>query len=414
MFKFFSRLGPGIVFAAMAIGVSHLVQSTRAGAEYGLSLLAVVVLASLFKYPLFRFAVQYSAITGKSLLGVYTQTGRFAKWVLILSVLLDMFVSTAAVALLTAGVIKYVLGINIANTLVVLLVFLSLCTLLIASGYGLFEKFSKIMVFVFTFLCLVTVAIIIPDGFKAPVSLFPNIEITTGFLLFLVAMAGWMPNPPSASFFLSAWSAHKHSPTNCPKKAKQNVKDILFDINTGYAITILIAICFVVIGAVLIYSQGAVLGQQSPMVFAQYLIELFTNTIGAWIFPIIGTTAIVVMVSTQFALMDGSPRMLSLVFTKDKGSKHLYVAFLVLQISGVMLIIHFFTSSFKTFIDFATSISFLTAPFIAIINHKAMLGSEIPLEQRPSKLLQTWSVIGVISMFLAGGYFIFSKLFMSV
>jgi Mn2+/Fe2+ NRAMP family transporter len=71
-------------------------------------------------------------------------------------------------------------------------------------------------------------------------------------------------------------------------------------------------------------------------------------------------------------------------------------------------------SSFKTFINFATSISFLTAPFIAIINHKAMLSPEIPLEQRPSKFLQTWSVIGVISMFLAGGYFIFSKLFMSV
>jgi len=412
MFKFFNRLGPGIVFAAMAIGVSHLVQSTRAGAEYGLSLLAVVILASLLKYPLFRFAVQYSAITGKSLLGVYQQTGPFAKWVLIFSVLLDMFVSTAAVALLTAGVIKYVLGLSMANIWVVLLVFISLCGLLIASGYGLFEKFSKVMVFVFTFLCLVTVAIIIPDSFKAPVSLFPNIEMTSGFLLFLVAMAGWMPNPPSASFFLSAWSAHKHSPTNCPKTAKQNIKNILFDINTGYAITIFIAICFVVIGAVLIYSKGAVLGQQSPMMFAKYLIELFTSTIGAWVFPIIGTTAIVVMVSTQFALMDGSPRMLSRVFTKDEGSKHLYIAFLVMQIVGVMLIIHFFASSFKSFIDFATSVSFMTAPFIAIINHKAMLSSDIPLEHRPSIFLQTWSVIGVISMFLAGGYFIYSKIFM--
>ncbi|MEJ2913221.1 NRAMP family divalent metal transporter [Pseudoalteromonas sp. C12FD-1] len=412
MFKFFNRLGPGIVFAAMAIGVSHLVQSTRAGAEYGLSLLAVVVLASLLKYPLFRFAVQYSAITGKSLLGVYQQTGPFAKWVLIFSVLLDMFVSTAAVALLTAGVIKYVLGLSMANIWVVLLVFISLCGLLIASGYGLFEKFSKVMVFVFTFLCLVTVAIIIPDGFKAPVSLFPNIEMTSGFLLFLVAMAGWMPNPPSASFFLSAWSAHKHSPTNCSKMAKQNVKNILFDINTGYAITIFIAICFVAIGAILIYSKGAVIGQQSPMMFAKYLIELFTSTIGAWVFPIIGTTAIVVMVSTQFALMDGSPRMLSRVFTKDEGSKHLYITFLMMQIVGVILIIHFFASSFKSFIDFATSVSFMTAPFIAIINHKAMLSSDIPLDHRPSKLLQIWSVIGVISMFLAAGYFIYSKILM--
>ena len=32
-------LGPGILFASTAIGVSHLVQSTRAGADYGFSLL---------------------------------------------------------------------------------------------------------------------------------------------------------------------------------------------------------------------------------------------------------------------------------------------------------------------------------------------------------------------------------------
>ena len=32
-------LGPGILFASTAIGVSHLVQSTRAGAKYGFGLL---------------------------------------------------------------------------------------------------------------------------------------------------------------------------------------------------------------------------------------------------------------------------------------------------------------------------------------------------------------------------------------
>ena len=34
----FSSLGPGLLFVGAAIGVSHLVQSTRAGAEFGFGL----------------------------------------------------------------------------------------------------------------------------------------------------------------------------------------------------------------------------------------------------------------------------------------------------------------------------------------------------------------------------------------
>ena len=33
------KLGPGLLFAGAAIGVSHLVQSTRAGADFGWGLL---------------------------------------------------------------------------------------------------------------------------------------------------------------------------------------------------------------------------------------------------------------------------------------------------------------------------------------------------------------------------------------
>ena len=49
--SFLLAFGPGILFAATAVGVSHLVQSTRAGAVYGFSLVWVVLLANFFKYP---------------------------------------------------------------------------------------------------------------------------------------------------------------------------------------------------------------------------------------------------------------------------------------------------------------------------------------------------------------------------
>ena len=41
---FLQTLGPGLLFAGAAIGVSHLVQSTKAGAEFGFGLFGLYYL----------------------------------------------------------------------------------------------------------------------------------------------------------------------------------------------------------------------------------------------------------------------------------------------------------------------------------------------------------------------------------
>ena len=67
--------GPGIMFASTAIGVSHLVQSTRAGAEFGFGLVAIVLLANILKYPFFEFSSRYANATGTSLIDGYKKHG---------------------------------------------------------------------------------------------------------------------------------------------------------------------------------------------------------------------------------------------------------------------------------------------------------------------------------------------------
>ena len=69
------NLGPGLLFAGAAIGVSHLVQSTRAGADFGLGLLWALLLVNLFKYPFFQFGPRYASATGESLLDGYKKMG---------------------------------------------------------------------------------------------------------------------------------------------------------------------------------------------------------------------------------------------------------------------------------------------------------------------------------------------------
>ena len=67
----YKMLGPGLLYAGAAIGVSHLVQSTRAGAEFGYGLIWAVLLANFLKYPFFEIGQRYAASTGKSLLDGY-------------------------------------------------------------------------------------------------------------------------------------------------------------------------------------------------------------------------------------------------------------------------------------------------------------------------------------------------------
>lgn len=69
-------MGPGILMASAAVGGSHIVASTQAGAIYGWQLALIIILANLFKYPFFRFGVQYTLSSNKTLLEGYQEKGK--------------------------------------------------------------------------------------------------------------------------------------------------------------------------------------------------------------------------------------------------------------------------------------------------------------------------------------------------
>ena len=109
----FKAIGPGILFASTAIGVSHLVQSTRAGADYGFALVWAILLANLFKYPFFEFGSRYANATGKSIIDGYKNLG---KWMLSLYALItvgSMFFVIAAVGAVTVGFLQNLFGIQL-------------------------------------------------------------------------------------------------------------------------------------------------------------------------------------------------------------------------------------------------------------------------------------------------------------
>ena len=51
-------LGPGNLLAAACIGGSHLMSSTTAGARFGFSLVGLILLTNLLKYPFLLVGTQ--------------------------------------------------------------------------------------------------------------------------------------------------------------------------------------------------------------------------------------------------------------------------------------------------------------------------------------------------------------------
>lgn len=76
--RIWRAIGPGLLFSGAAVGVSHLVQSKRAGALFGLGLFGVIILINVLKYPAFRFGIDYGHATRLSLMSGYRELGLWA------------------------------------------------------------------------------------------------------------------------------------------------------------------------------------------------------------------------------------------------------------------------------------------------------------------------------------------------
>ena len=97
-------IGPGLLWAGAAIGVSHIVQSTRAGANFGFELIWLIIIANILKYPFFEFAPRYAASTGETLIDGYKRLGKWAVYLYGIITVLTMFFLMTAVTIVTAGV----------------------------------------------------------------------------------------------------------------------------------------------------------------------------------------------------------------------------------------------------------------------------------------------------------------------
>ena len=389
-------MGPGILFASTCIGVSHLVQSTRAGADYGFQLILFIILANLFKYPFFEFGSRYAGATRKSILEGYKKEGNWVLWIYFLLSLASMFTVTAAVTFVTAGMLNNLMGWSYDPVMVSGLL-LAFCTILLAFGkYSLLDGLLKIIGSVLLISTLVAFFGVLGKGQMAPVENFiPKEIMERDGIIFLIALMGWMPTAVDLSTWNSLWAVERMKQTGQQFK----LKEILFDFNFGYIITAILALCFLTLGAFVMYGSGVELSSNST-VFSDQVVKLYTSAIGNWAYVIIAIAAFSTMFSTTITVVDGFGRAmgetLRLLFFKNANIKLLYTAMMIVVAGVSFVFILLLSSNLKDLVDLATTLSFVIAPVFAYINYKVIMSDQISAEFRPKPWLKNLAIAGLI------------------
>ena len=374
------------MFAGAAIGVSHLVQSTRAGADFGFGLLWALLLINIVKYPFFEFGPRYAAATGESLLDGYKKLGKGVLIAYFILTFATMFTIQTAVTIVTAGIASSLFGFG---SVIFWTAWITvICFIILSFGkYKVLDSLIKIIVILLTISTLIAVLLAIrPDTTIRFSQVLPTEPLS---IAFLIAFMGWMPAPLDISIWHSVWTVEK-------QKTQPGItrKQSRFDFNIGYATTVVIGISFLALGALVMHDSGEMFSLKGGE-FANQLISMYTFSLGQNAKIIIGIAALTTMFSTTLTTLDSSPRVMNLTTQLLRGTplKNGYQLWLILLAIGTLSIFLFFVSEMGVLIKIATVLSFLTAPFYAIATFVLITGKNTPVNARPSKLVQGYSLI---------------------
>jgi Mn2+/Fe2+ NRAMP family transporter len=410
-------IGPGVLLAGAAIGVSHLVQATRAGAGFGFGMLGVLVLACVTKYPFLEFGPRYAAATGEDLVEGYRKLGAWAVWVCAAVTFGSMFIVMAAVTVVTAAIAQFIASMYLPGaggaggmTLVGWSgVVIGLClAVLLAGRYRVLERTMKVVMAALLVSTVAAVGVAAFGGRGAPLPQ-PASDAPAWWgpanFAFLLAFMGWMPIPIDSAIWNSIW-VREHGRA---QGRSMTLREALFDYRTGYITAGAVAVLFLALGALVM--RGRVTELQDGAGFVRQLITVYADTLGRWSVPIIALAALTTMFSTTLVVLDAFPRAMHRLTQAIRGvppdearGRSAYVGWVIAQAAAAMGILAFFLTSMRSMIDLATTLSFLTAPVLAVINYM-VITRLVPEEARPGRGMRVLSVgsIGFLGVF-SGAY----------
>ncbi len=403
----FKTIGPGLLFASSAIGTSHLVLSTRAGAHHGMVFFWIILLALVLKYPFYEFGPRYANATGYSLLKGYRDQGRWAVVLFLLFIFVSMFAVTGAIGAVSAGLLSTMFGFGgIPVPILAGLIILITGLLLLFGGFKGLDRLIKLICLVLLVTVVIAFVAVLVKGPVTPVQDFQAPVLLEGAgLTLLISLLGWMPSGMEASAMHSIWSIEKAQTENY----RPTLQQIRFDFNLGYLFTTILALMFLIIGAFTVYGSGQLLEGNATQ-FSNQLLNVFTSNLGQWSYPVLAIAAFGTIYGTLIAVMDAFPRtfvrgwrVLKFRTVEDNAEQQQFlqyfyrIAVIAVGIGGFLLFYLSAASMIKV-LEWATSFSFLIAPFIGFLNLRAIQSQAVPTSHRPPSWMIILAYLGLLAM----------------
>lgn len=405
--EWFRTLGPGLLYAGAAVGVSHLVQTTRAGADFGFDLVWIIILANVVKYPFFEFGPRYATASGKDLVSGYAGLGRWAIILFGLLTITTMFVIQAAVTTVTASLFAHVFHLQISSVLLYSLVIGITMLVLMIGRYTALDKAMKFVIILLTLATILAVIYALKGGYHPDPEHAMSFDIgNPANIFFLIALIGWMPAPIDLSVWHSIWSVAKRRAYHKPLTMGQS----LTDFRIGYIGTTLLAVCFLILGALVMHGSGESFSPKGP-IFASQLIGMYTATMGSWTYWIISIAALTTMISTTLTTLDAYPRVILSLgnqfmpkIPKQVSATALYRINIVVVAAGSVILVALLSGTMRFMVDLATTLSFVTAPLLAYLNYKVVTNHQMPKSDMPPTWLRIYAIAGIL---LLSGFTLF-------
>lgn len=397
--------GPGILMASAAIGGSHLISSTQAGALYGWQLAIMIILANLFKYPFYRFGTEYAYSTGNSLVAGYAKKSRVYLWAFFILCIISGVISTGAVALLCAVILGFILPVKLNTLVLSAIVMISSWVLLIAGHYKVLDNITKWIIVALT---VATIAAVCVAG-VSPSQVSPEFIAASPWNLaalgFIIALMGWMPAPLEFSAITSVWTAKKIRTDHTSRYQG------MVDFNVGYLTSAVLALFFLALGVFVQYGTGQEIATKGGAYVGQ-LIQMYTTTIGEWSRLLVALIAFLCMFGTVITCADGYGRTnaecLSLIRTHTTTDTEKYVMlWTTVAIVAGYILIAFFLGQMELLLKFAMISAFVTAPIFAYLNY-----SLIKSEGKLSVPMKYYAISGIV--FLSGFTLLFLLQFFKI
>lgn len=389
-------LGPGVMMATAAVGGSHLVASTKAGAIYGWQLAALILLVNLLKYPFFRAGVQYTMGTGNSLIQGYDTMGRSYLWIFTGLSLISGIVNTAALLLFSASLLGYFLPVTLSLPILSAVVAIACLVILFAGHYKALDGLSKVIMAVLVIATLSAVIIAAGNGSAAQADFEAPSAWSIASIGFIVIMMGWMPAPIEISCLTSLWLKSQQ------KEQKVTAQSALFDFNVGYIGTAILAIIFLALGALVLHGTGTEL-KSSGIGFSHQLVGLYASTIGEWARYLIAAIAFFCIFGSTITVIDGYSRALAesqlLLQNKPLDQRSYHNTWMVIVSAAAMGIIAFFSSALMPLLNFAMVLAFMTTPVFALLNYRLVAKTALPKALQWSRTMKVLSWAGLTYLF---------------